>query len=330
MQGYVATKTPSQALHAVYDVGKHKVGMTLDILILQSFMAGIYVGLGGQLAITVAGGMTGIAKTDPGLQKFVFGALFPVALYPIVFTGAELFTGDAMVLILSLLGGKISVKQVARNWVVAWVFNFFGCLAWAYVMAYQTALFEHDPWKSYLYKLAEKKMALTFVESFLRGIGANFSVCLSVWLATTAADVPGKVSMMWWPVMTFAAIGFEHCIANMFVISTALMYGADFTIREFLCDSILPSTLGNIAGGSILIGLVYFWLFDHAKALDNIRHSSLNLKHHMNVPHTHPHIPHHDDHHDDHHDGHNDVEAPVHYESRPVATVNSKPANQPL
>ena len=105
--------------------------------------------------------------------------------------------------------------------------------------------------------LAKSKTSASFFATFVKGIGANWLVALAVWLAFAAQDVSGKILAVWFPVMAFVAMGFEHSVANMFFIPTAMLYGSDVSIGTFIFNNLIPATLGNIVGGSILTALIY-------------------------------------------------------------------------
>jgi len=245
---YRATKAPKETLKAVYKAGQYKAGLPLNLLMVQSFMAGIYIGAAGQLYLTVGGGLIG-------------SALFPVALIAVVLTSAELFTGDSLVFVASTLGGKVTVRKLLRNWTVSWIMNFLGCLFWAGLLSYASDALKDAGQVDLAIKIAEKKVHQAWIHIFLKGIGANFMVCIGVWQATTAEEVSGKILAIWFPVMAFVAMGFDHCIANMFLIPVGMMFGADVTIGRMFW-ALLPATLGNVVGGGVLVGAVYWYVYD--------------------------------------------------------------------
>jgi formate/nitrite transporter FocA (FNT family) len=179
------TKAPKEALKAVYSVGLYKAGLPLDILFLQSFMAGLYIAMAGQLLLSAGGGILG-------------AVLFPTGLIAVVLTSGELFTGDALVFVTSLLGGKVTWKQMARNWTVAWIGNFCGALAWAVLIAYLSDALEDKGVRDLAVHLAQKKAFQPWLHIFLKGIGANAMVCLGIWQATCAEEVAGKILAIWY------------------------------------------------------------------------------------------------------------------------------------
>jgi len=246
---YKATKAPKDTLLAVYKAGEYKAGLPLRLLMVQSFMAGVYIAMAGQLYLAVGGGVLG-------------SALFPTGLIAVVLTSAELFTGDALVFIASYLGGKVSFYKLLRNWSVSWVMNFVGSLFWAYFLVYLTdALVDQDRLELIIH-VALKKGTAPWWHIFLKGIGANFMVCIGVWQATCSEEVAGKVLGLWFPIAAFVMMGFDHAIANQFFIPLGMMYGADISISHLLFQALLPASLGNIVGGGILVGAVYWYVYD--------------------------------------------------------------------
>jgi len=117
--------------------------------------------------------------------------------------------------------------------------------------------------------MARAKTGLPFMAAFWRGVGCNWLVCLAVWLAAAAEDVPGKILGVWFPIMAFVGIGFEHSVANMFFIPTGVFYGAGVGVGRFVAANLLPVTLGNIAGGGFFVGAVSWWIHRHPAAGTN-------------------------------------------------------------
>jgi formate/nitrite transporter len=199
------TKAPKDALKAVYVVGKYKAALTLDVLMVQSFMAGLYIAMAGHLYLAIGGGVLG-------------AAFFPTGLIAVLLTSAELFTGDALVFVASVLGGRVSIRSLLRNWTVSWICNMAGCLAWAYFMVYLPDSLNDLDKNEYAVAVALKKANQTWGAIFLKGIGANFMVCLGVWQFTCAEEVAGKVLSLFFPITGFVIMGLDHCIANQFFI----------------------------------------------------------------------------------------------------------------
>jgi len=232
-----------------YPVGK---------LLILSFLAGVYIAFGGLLAITVAGGMPGITAENPGLQKLMFGSLFPLGIILVVLAGAELFTGNTAYFISNVLNGKQKWTAPLRNWFWVYLGNFAGALFAAYFLTFLPGLISQGSWGDMVAAIAEKKTHAPFHVTFLKALGANWLVCLGLWLGMSARDTTGKILGMWWPVMAFVAMGLEHCVANMYFIPLAMMQGAPISIGTFLVKNLIPATLGNIVGGGFFVGALYW------------------------------------------------------------------------
>jgi formate/nitrite transporter len=160
------------------------------------------------------------------------------------------------------LSKKISVGLLLRNWTLVYAGNFIGSIFVAYFMVTLTGIFSSSPWLETIYNIADSKTSASFLQVFLKGIGANWLVALAMWLAYASKDITGKILGIWFPVMAFVAIGFEHSIANMFFIPAAIFNGASVTWYDFFIHNLIPATLGNIVGGSGLVGLIYFYIYN--------------------------------------------------------------------
>lgn len=239
--------------------------------ILYSLLGGAYIAIGGMLAVTVAGGMPELQATSPGLVKFILGAVFPVGLIMVVVGGAQLFTSDCAVLPFGFMAGRLSIADVLKNWTLVYLGNFAGALFIAWLFSYQAGLLQGGPWEAFLNKLAVTKTTAPFVKVFIKGIGANWLVCLAVWMSYSAKDITGKILAMWIPVMCFVTLGMEHSVANMFFIPSAMLLGSDVSLVDFLATNLLPATLGNIVGGAIMVALPYALMFPAAKGEAKMR-----------------------------------------------------------
>ena len=260
-------KSPKETTCSVDDIGCNKIGIEFGPLLTLSFLAGAFIAFGGLLAVIVGGGVPDIKAANPGLQKFIFGAVFPVGLMLVVVAGAELFTGNNASCVPAVLSKKAPWSGLARNWTVSYLGNFLGSIFVVIFLTYMTGLFASDPWLSSITGIAEAKVAQDFWPLFFKGVGCNWLVCLAVWLAIASDDVASKVLSIWFPIMAFVAIGFEHSIANMFFIPAGIMYGASVTWAEFFIVNLIPVTLGNIVGGALFVGGVYWYVYNRKKLL---------------------------------------------------------------
>lgn len=254
--------SPKEIVSVVNKTAFAKKELPAKKTFVLAFLAGVYIAFGGLLAIVVGGGVPGIAAENPGLQKLLFGAVFPIGLILVAIAGAELFTGNTAYFIPSLLNGKMSLKTPLKNWITVYLGNFVGSILVAYLFAYQTGLLEKSPWINATVDIAMAKTSYPFLKVFLKGIACNWLVALAMWLAYSAKTNGGKILGIWFPIMAFVAMGFEHSIANMFFIPTAIFYGAEITWYQFLTSNLIPATLGNIVGGSFFVGTLYWYTFD--------------------------------------------------------------------
>ena len=257
-------KSPVETAKAIAATAGAKNSAGIVNLVLLSFLAGAYIAFGGLLAEVASAGMLG-AGAPLGLEKFVFGAVFPVGLIIVVLAGSELFTGNVMFMTLGVLDGKASIGGLAKNWIVSWIFNFVGALFVAYVLAFMGGIMPTDP-TAPAYCITEKamsvataKVGMSFQVALIKGIGCNWLVCLAVWLANASDDIIGKIVGIWFPIMAFVCIGFEHSVANMFFIPLGMFLGAEgVTWSTILINNLLPVTIGNIIGGAVFVACIYW------------------------------------------------------------------------
>ncbi|WP_347488904.1 formate/nitrite transporter family protein [Desulfoscipio sp. XC116] len=246
---------PAQILEEAGNIGILRAQTPIAQTLSLSFLAGAYIAFGAMLMITVVAGLP--PDIFGTLAKFIGGALFPIGLIMVIIGGADLFTGDILYGTVGAVQRKISVPSVAKNWLYSYVGNLFGALFIAYFMSVATGLFTVDPWLNWIQKTALAKTNLSFYEAFWRGVGCNWLVCLACWLAIASDNVIGKIAGIWFLIMAFVTMGFEHSIANMFFIPLGIFTGAPVSWTQFWLNNELPVTLGNIVGGSLFCGVAY-------------------------------------------------------------------------
>jgi formate/nitrite transporter len=250
-------------------VGVAKATSPWFTVFVLGILAGAYIGFGGLLSTTVTFDMA--AKWGIGFSKILGGAAFSVGLMLVVIAGAELFTGNNL-MVSSVMSREITFGTMIKRWGIVFFANFIGSILVAMVF-YFSGL-----WKTgdgalgaAAVKVAFNKVTLTFSEALWRGIGCNWLVCLAVWMALAARQTIGKIFAIFFPIMAFVAIGFEHSVANMYFIPTAifLMNGAGIAAPQgvdpgalgwisFLWNNLLPVTIGNIIGGVVFVGMSYW------------------------------------------------------------------------
>lgn len=255
-------RTPDEIAELSVSVGIGKASLSsrpssLGRLIMLSAAAGAFIALGGILSLVIGSGFPGAGAANPSLQKLLSGLVFPTGLLLVVVLGAELFTGNNALLIPPMRNSHISLPAVLRNWAIVWLGNFAGALLVAWLLVYMAGLTAPEPYHSAIIRTAETKATLPWLTVFLRGIGANWCVCLAVWLALAGHTLTEKAVGCWVPVAAFVMLGYEHCVANMFFIPCGMLEGADVSVAQLFLSNLVPATLGNIVGGALFVGIVH-------------------------------------------------------------------------
>jgi formate/nitrite transporter len=270
------------------DAGKYKTGLPAWNMLLRGFMSGAFIAMGGALATVCS---TGIVASDSalaygvasaGFSQLILGAVFPVGLIITVLTGAELFTGDAMLAPMAAFVHKVSWMSVLNLWVWVYIGNLIGSVCWAFIMA-------NGPYVSFnaagvgavtafgtrAIAIAAAKTSYVGVmgmySAFLKGIGCNWLVNLAILLGICADDAAGKFFGIWFPIMAFVSMGLEHSIANMYFIPAGIFTQGYVTDPALIKASVnwvamwtsnlIPVTIGNIVGGMFFVGVIYWVAF---------------------------------------------------------------------
>ena len=223
--------------------------------LVLSALAGIYVGFGIILIFSIGGPIH--AGAGPFL-KLVMGASFGIALSLVIFAGSELFTGNNMVLLVGRLQNKISTGLVMKSWLLCYLGNLIGSVLLAWMMFHADSLAESS--KNLVLQVSSMKMNTGAKELFVRGILCNWLVCLAVWLAVKIKSETAKLIMIFWCLFAFISSGFEHCVANMTLLSMGLLlpHGAEVSLAGFGYN-LTWVTLGNIVGGALFVGMAYWF-----------------------------------------------------------------------
>jgi len=223
--------------------------------LVLSALAGVYVGFGIILIFSIGGPIH--AGAGPFL-KLVMGASFGIALSLVIFAGSELFTGNNMVLLVGKLQNKISTGLVIKSWLLCYLGNLIGSVLLAVLMFHADSLAESS--KNLVLQVSSMKMNTGAKELFVRGILCNWLVCLAVWLAVKIKSETAKLIMIFWCLFAFISSGFEHCVANMTLLSLALLlpHGIEISLAGFGYN-LTWVTLGNIVGGALFVGSAYWF-----------------------------------------------------------------------
>lgn len=255
------TYPPKEIAELYCESANRKIKKSTLKFCLLAFLGGAFIAFGGLLTVIVVGGSPTLISENPGLAKFLAGALFPVGLIMVSVAGADLFTSDCAGMTLLYLQRNIKFKTLLKIWALSYFMNFIGAQFIAYYMSSQLGLFDANACQNYLHNLANIKINQDGFTVFMKGIGANWLVCLGTWMGFASKDLWGKAIGIWIPVMLFVTLGFEHSIANMFFIPAAIYSGADITWIEFVTNNLITATLGNIVGGALLVGCVYWFIY---------------------------------------------------------------------
>ncbi len=249
--------TPAQTAEAAVNAGLAKVSVSPLRLVVNGVLAGAFIALGGALSLIVGCGFPGLTADNPALQRLLSGAMFPIGLILVVILGAELFTGNNAVLIPAWRRGHYGFRKIVANWCAVYILNFVGAIAFTWLLVYEAGLTASPLYRDATVAIATAKTSLPWLTVFVRGIGANWCVCLAVWLALSSRSTIGKMAGCWLPVMAFVALGYEHSIANMFYLPLGILNGAPVTAWQAIVDNLIPATLGNVAGGALFVGLPF-------------------------------------------------------------------------
>ena len=268
---------PAEMAEKAEKVGLKKAGMDGVAMFVLALLAGAFISLGAMFATTAVAGAAGHAPY--GMTRVLAGIVFSLGLILVVVGGAELFTGNNL-LVMAWAGGKVSTRQVLRNWGIVYAGNFVGAVATAGLvyLAAQYQMGKGAVGEAAL-ATAAAKSSLDFFPAVCSGILCNVLVCLAVWLTYSARTTADRIVAIIPPISAFVAAGFEHCVANMYFIPLGIFIhdGAppefwanigkspgDFSSlgwQNFLVNNLIPVTLGNVIGGAILVGAVYWFIY---------------------------------------------------------------------
>jgi formate/nitrite transporter len=261
-----AAREPAEMAQVAAETGAKKTHRTWDRVLVSAFLAGAYISFGALVAITVSSGLD--PSTWGTLPTLFMGAAFTLGLVLVLIAGSDLATGNMMLVPLGAMRGKISPADVAKNLTLVLLGNLIGALFVAFFLAVQTKVIgdadsEGSAMLTFerLVTIAEGKTEHTAWETFLRGVGCNWLVCLAVWMSLAAQSVSGKILAIFFPVMAFVAMGFDHVVANMFFIPAAIWAGVpDVGWGDALYNWLLAGS-GNLVGAVVFVSTSYWYLF---------------------------------------------------------------------
>ena len=267
---------PSEMAKVAEDAGVYKATKHPFTTFFLAITAGVFISIAFAFYITAT---TGTAAVPWGLAKLVGGICFSLGLMLVVVCGADLFTSTVLTVV-AKASGRISWAQLARNWIIVYVGNFIGAILFVALIWFAGQyMAANGAWGLNVLQTADHKMHHTFTEAVCLGILANLMVCMAVWMTYSGRSLMDKMFAMVLPVAMFVASGFEHSIANMFLVPMAIIIkdfatpefwqatGASaeqfshLTVGHFITDNLIPVTLGNIIGGGLLVGLTYWVIY---------------------------------------------------------------------
>ena len=243
--------SPKEVLSMTLTNGVNKTKLKTRAQFFLGVLAGMYIALGGASSTIVNNLGKGF---NPQITKILVGLTFTIGIVAVVVGGAELFTGNIL-MFGATLDKKTKLGNLLYNWLKVYLYNFIGALLIVAIVFYSNIL--SDGTKELFVNIYNAKTSQGFLELFVKGIGCNILVCLSVWLATASKEITAKVFASAFPVAIFIICGFEHCVANMFYLPIAMMISGTCDIFAVL-HNLVPVTLGNIVGGMILITFYYY------------------------------------------------------------------------
>jgi formate transporter len=266
---------PSEIAVKAEDVGARKVRLDATRLLALAVLAGAFIALGAMFATTV---LAGAGAIPFGMSRLVAGVVFSLGLILVVIGGAELFTGNTL-MVMALAARKITLTEMLRAWAIVYAGNFIGALGTAVLVVLSGQyLAAKGQVAEVALSLALSKVALPFEQALFLGVLCNVLVCLAVWLSLGARGTADKVLAVLFPVSAFVAAGFEHSVANMYLVPLGILIKtwapatlwsqistnasdlAMLTWPNFVW-ALVPVTIGNVIGGGVLVGAVYWFIY---------------------------------------------------------------------
>ncbi|MCB2075363.1 MAG: formate/nitrite transporter family protein [Novosphingobium sp.] len=250
---------PARIAQLVEEVGVRKTGLGFVETFTLGVLAGAFIAFGGMFfTLAVTGSEFGLGPT-----RLLGGAAFSLGLVLVIVGGAELFTGNSLI-VMARASGLITSGALLRNWGIVYLGNLTGAVATAVMVHLTGALSLGDgAVGATAVAIAEGKIALSPLHAFMRGVLCNILVCLAVWMCFAAHSVGGKVLVILFPITAFVALGFEHSVANMYLIPVGMLQSGHFDLAG-LGENLLYVTAGNIVGGGLLVAAVYWLIYRRA------------------------------------------------------------------
>ncbi|WP_260115564.1 formate transporter FocA [Vibrio sp. SS-MA-C1-2] len=266
---------PADMAHLAEETGVYKATKKQIQSFYLAITAGVFISIAFVFYTTVT---TGSADMSYGMAKFVGGLAFSLGLILVVICGGELFTSSVLTTV-ARASNRITTLQLLKNWAVVYIGNFIGAILFVICIWFAGQhMAAHGEWGINAMKIAQHKLHHTFSQAVFLGILCNLMVCLAVWMTYSCRSATDKIMVMILPVAMFVASGFEHCIANMFMIPMGILIHsfaspefwtmtginpdqfADLTTSNFIFNNLIPVTIGNILGGGLFVGMTYWFI----------------------------------------------------------------------
>ncbi len=258
---------PQEIARKVLEIGVAKASLPARDSMALAVLAGAFIGMGAAFStLTSTGSVLGF-----GFTRVVAGLAFSLGLILVVVAGAELFTGNNLVA-MAWACGAIRTRQLLRNWGLVYIGNLVGSIATALLVLWSgTLAFGDHAVAANAVTIAAAKCQIGWVEAFFRGMLCNALVCLAVWLCHSGRSTTDRVLAVLWPITAFVALGFEHCVANMYFIPLGILLkgrpqlagiaGVESLDLAGFAHNLVPVTLGNIVGGTLLVAGIYWFVY---------------------------------------------------------------------
>ena len=261
--------SPQQVTALAIASGETKAAATPAKALVGGFLAGTYIAFGALLAISASAGLD--PKVWGGMITIITGVTFSLGLILVVIAGADLLTGNMMLVPIAAFAGRVTWAKLAANWLWVAIGNLIGSLFVGWLLADQTGLFAKDSpnWVRLGAIASGKGLTETHWEQFVRAIGCNWLVCLAVWCALAAVTVGGKILAIVPAITAFVALGFDHVVANMFFLPAAMMVGTgDLGLGDTVLNLIF-AFLGNAVGAGLFVAGAYYYLYGSPSRTDS-------------------------------------------------------------
>ncbi|MBL8050321.1 MAG: formate/nitrite transporter family protein [Anaerolineales bacterium] len=289
---HIDSLLPAEMATKAESIGVRKAQMPAFTMFMLAILAGAFIALGSIFATTVAAGGISVSGADGtlaytsglpyGVNRLLIGLVFCLGLILVVVGGAELFTGNNLI-VMAWASKKVTTQALLRNWVIVYIGNFVGAVGTAVLMFFtKQYTFGADSVGIAALRIAVGKSELGFIQAIALGILCNALVCMAVWLTFSARTTLDKIAAVIFPITAFVAAGFEHSVANMYFIPYALlvkMFDSEYMARiservanldsltwqAFFVNNLIPVTIGNIIGGTVLVAAAYWVIFLRGK-----------------------------------------------------------------